>query len=96
MDSRRFEEMGQGWADTAHATELQPVFCSVVRIGRFGPGPVLPTGYFCPDIVVETPALFVALVVFCSVGRIGTSPPDRPIRTTLQKQGTTEGHTECK
>ena len=27
---------GRGWADTAHATELQPVFCSVVRIGRFG------------------------------------------------------------
>ena len=23
MESRRFEEMGRGWADTAHATELQ-------------------------------------------------------------------------
>ena len=31
-------------------------------------------------------ALLVALIVFCSVGRIGTSPrPDRPMRTTLQK-----------
>ncbi len=30
--------MERGWADTAHTTELQPVFCSVVRIGRFGPG----------------------------------------------------------
>ncbi len=51
MESRRFEEIGRGrgWADTAHTTELQPVFCSVVRIGRFGSGPVLPTGYFCPQ-----------------------------------------------
>ena len=56
MESRGFEEMGRGWgwADTAHATELQPGFCSVVRIGRFGPGPVLPNGYLCPDISVET------------------------------------------
>ena len=23
MDSRRFEERGRGWADTAHATDLQ-------------------------------------------------------------------------
>ena len=23
MESRRFEEMGRGWADTAHTTELQ-------------------------------------------------------------------------
>ncbi len=36
MDSRRFEDMGRGWADTAHATELQPVFCSVGRIGASG------------------------------------------------------------
>ena len=34
-------------------------------------------------------AVFVVLVVFCSVGRIGPSPPDRPVRTTLQKQGIT-------
>ncbi len=27
-----------GWADTAHATELQPGFCSVVRIERSGRG----------------------------------------------------------
>ena len=48
MGSRGFEERGRGWADTAHATELQPVFCRVIRIGRFGPGPIQPTGYFCP------------------------------------------------
>ena len=29
---------GRGWADTAHATELQSGFCSVVRIGRSGRG----------------------------------------------------------
>ena len=28
----------RGWADTAHATELQSGFCSVVRIERFRPG----------------------------------------------------------
>ncbi len=45
MDSRRFEERGRGWADTAHTTELQlafprtvSMFCSVVRIGRSGRG----------------------------------------------------------
>ncbi len=45
MESRLFEEVGRGWADTAHATELQlacprmvSIFCSVVRIGRSGRG----------------------------------------------------------
>ena len=42
MESPRFEELGRGWgrgwADTAHSTELQSGFCSVVRIGRSGRG----------------------------------------------------------
>ncbi len=28
----------RGWADTAHTTEMQSGFCSVVRIGRSGRG----------------------------------------------------------
>ncbi len=31
-------KMERGWADTAHTTELQSDFCSVVRIGRSGRG----------------------------------------------------------
>ena len=26
MESRLFEEVGRGWADTGHTTELQPCF----------------------------------------------------------------------
>ena len=45
-----------------------------------GPDPFCRPDIPVLNIVVETPALFVALVVFCSVGRIGPSPPNRPIR----------------
>ncbi len=46
----------RGWADPAHATELQSVFCSVVRIGRSGgDGPIRPTLQNCsPSSVVSS------------------------------------------
>ena len=88
--SHRFEERGRGWADTAHATELQRAdmkgegmrtydrnigtetwarACSSDRI------------FLSSILLSKLRALFVALVVLCSVGRIGPSPPNPPIRT---------------
>ena len=82
--------MGRGWADTAHATELQLAdtkregmriydrnigteiwvrTCSADRI------------FLSSILLSKFRALSVALVVFCSVGRIGPSPPNRPIRS---------------
>ncbi len=61
MGSRRFEEMGRGWADTAHTTELQSGFCSVVRNGRSGQG------------WADTAHATELQSGFCSVVRIGRS-----------------------
>ncbi len=61
MESRLFEEVGRGWADTAHTTEQQPGFCSVVRIGRSGRG------------WADTAHATELQSCFCSVVRIGRS-----------------------
>ncbi len=53
-----------------------------------GPDPFCRPDIPVLDIVVETPALLIELVDFCSVGRIGRFGGDGPIRPTLQKQGT--------
>ncbi len=45
-------------------------------------GSILLSRYFCRD------SCLVPSVAFCSVGRIGPSPSNRSIRTTLQQQGT--------
>ena len=38
METRRFEEMRRGWADTAHATGLQPgLFCVSCAFLRLNP-----------------------------------------------------------
>ncbi len=80
MESHRVEEMGRGWADTAHATELQ-------RADTKGEGMRIYDRNIGTEIWARTRsadriflssillsnlrALSVALVVFCSVGRIG-------------------------
>ncbi len=56
-----------------------------------GADPFCRRGIPVPILLSKLRPPFVALVVFCSVGRIGPSPPDRPVRTTLQKQGTPMG-----
>ncbi len=76
MESLLFEEVGRGWADTAHATELQPSFCSVVRIERSGRGwadtahtTELQPG-FCSG--VQRPRLFC---VSCAFSRLSPALP---------------------
>ena len=97
MESRRFEEMGRRWADTAHATELQLADMKEREDGVYDRNIGTEIGaqtrsadriFLSSTLLSKLRALFVALVIFCSVGRIGPSPPNRPIRTTLQKQGT--------
>ena len=40
MESRLFEEVGRGWADTAHTTELQRrSFLRLLRLSAAKPGP---------------------------------------------------------
>ena len=53
-----------------------------------GPGLLCRPDILSSILLSKLRALLVAWVVFCSVGRIGTSPPNRPIRTPLQRQGT--------
>ncbi len=84
------DDRGGGWADTAHATELQlaDMKGEGMRIydGNIGTEIRARTRsadriFLSSILLSRLRALFVALVVLCSVGRIGPSPPDRPVRT---------------
>ncbi len=63
MESRRFEERGRGWADTAHATELQLAdmqgggdedLRQKYRDRNTGPDPICRPDISVLNIVVET------------------------------------------
>ena len=58
---------------------------NLIPDGRTGPGP-----YFCPNISVVNPIpspLRVCPLQFCSVGRIGPSPPDLDLLQKITKRG---------
>ncbi len=56
------DDRGRGWADTAHATELQSIFCSVVRIGRSEPG----MGRYGPHYRTAAPSFLRLLRLFAA------------------------------
>ncbi len=67
MESRRFEEMGRGWADTAHATELQ-------RADMKGEGMRIYDGNIGTEIWVRTRAADRIFLSFILLSKLPLHP----------------------